>query len=146
VSQAQPKVRKSHVTWISDSESNHWIYERILNGFKEANDALFDFEFTNLQEIQYIKYNPFHYFRSHFDCSTEVTSKRKLGISIQLSESSDYLGGAMTVEAAEGTITLPRKAGTALIFPPYLKHQAKTVYFGSRHCLVTWVESERSFR
>lgn len=75
----------------------------------------------------------------HVDLGQGVTASRKLGFSLQLTESSAYDGGDLEFHNASVDKAGLREIGTLIVFPSYWLHRVAPVTRGSRHVIVGWV-------
>jgi PKHD-type hydroxylase len=64
---------------------------------------------------------------------------RKLSMAVQLSDPSEYDGGALQVMTSGEPQSIPKKRGMIAVFPSYILHQVTPVTRGSRQSLVAWV-------
>ena len=77
----------------------------------------------------------------HQDIGYGRSNQRKLAMTVQLSDPSEYEGGDFQVWIGgdESNIqTIPRKKGDIAIFPAYLMHRVTPITRGHRKCLVFW--------
>ena len=135
------KVRKSEVGWVPDSDEFHWIYKRLGNLVREANDQMWKFNLVGMAEqIQYAVYPPDggHY-NWHMDTGPGKFSRRKVSVTVQLCGSDEYVGGDLQIKIGAGEKNLPRGKGMTCVFPSYLLHRVTPVTEGYRKSLVLWV-------
>ena len=149
-------IRKSKTGFIESWNSEHlqlWNYvsSRLWNYINSANRTNFAFDVSYLDSVQYTKYESGgDYYDWHIDTFIETPNAfhRKLSITVQLSDGSEYEGGNFELNDGTGS-ALPqdslRKKGTILIFPSFLLHRVTPVIAGTRKTLVAWVEG-RHFR
>jgi PKHD-type hydroxylase len=144
-------VRSSMIKWIPTHNSTwNWLYERMMKLSVEANAELWKFDLrTALESIQYTEYYASE--NGHYDWHQdigpgELPSKRKVSITIQLSESGDYEGGDLMIcTGSNGSGKLdnneicPRGKGVGVLFPSYMMHRVSPVTKGTRKSLVLWV-------
>jgi PKHD-type hydroxylase len=116
----------------------------------EANDALWHFDLRSALEcIQYTEYYASE--NGHYDWHQdigpgELPSRRKVSITIQLSESDEYEGGELLIcKGSNGNGQLDanskcqRGKGVSVLFPSYMMHRVTPVTKGTRKSLVLWV-------
>ena len=109
----------------------------------EANDVLWHFELGELKEQ--IQYTEYYEDGGHYDFHLDVgggdpINQRKISITVQLSDGSEYEGGDF--QMLRGGIepeTLPKKKGAVIIFPSYILHRVTPVTAGTRKSLVLWI-------
>lgn len=133
--------RKSSLRWIPQNEKFSWIYERLADLTKIANDTLWKFDITSMPEqIQFTEYyeDGGHY-DWHTDIGSDFASIRKISITVQLSENDDYEGGDFEMLRGSGTCKSTRKKGSAILFPSYILHRVTPVTKGTRKSFVLWL-------
>ena len=131
------KYRDSHVAWIEPHPDTHWLYHKIGALFNEVN-AQCGFELLGLIEpLQYATYGASQHFDWHIDLGSGGACVRKLSMTVQLTDESEYQGGDL--EFLEGIEPGPRRSlGTVTIFPSFLAHRVTAVTSGIRRSLVAW--------
>jgi PKHD-type hydroxylase len=121
----------------------HW-----LNGFLyyfgvDANIFNFNFNITNLQQTEFLKYSKGMFYRPHTDISFDKNNSshyRKLTIIIQLSDIDEYDGGEIEIfDDGFERYKVPKTKGTIAVFPSYLTHHVKKITSGTRYSLVGWI-------
>jgi|TARA_B110000908_G_scaffold161538_1_gene206017 PKHD-type hydroxylase len=137
------KIRSSRVKWIPQDERFKWIYELMNKLIMEANKNLWNFDVhTMLEQIQYTEYlaeEQGHY-TWHQDIGPGNASKRKISVTIQLSEDDEYEGGDLEIWKGGTSIQkCERGAGVAVLFPSYMMHRVTPITKGIRKSLVLWV-------
>lgn len=75
----------------------------------------------------------------HVDMGRSYAASRKLGFTLQLSNSDDYDGGELEFYNVKIDQTSLRKKGTLAIFPTYWLHKVGLVTKGTRDAIVGWV-------
>lgn len=143
-------IRSSMVKWIPQNKDWDWLYAKLLEMAIEANRELWQFDLHSAPEsIQYTEY--YAHENGHYDWHQdigpgEMPSKRKISITIQLSESDEYEGGDLQIcYGGDGSgnlvdsTTCPRGAGVGVLFPSYMLHRVNEVKKGTRKSLVLWV-------
>ena len=139
------KIRRSQIKWLTHDQT----IRGILWGFvQEANRNAFGFDVTNVGDIQYTEYDEAD--EGHYDWHHDVhwsqdkAYDRKLSITIQLTDGSDYEGGGFEFcEVPNLDTDASKKLGTVLVFPSYLQHRVTPVTKGKRISLVGWFEGPR---
>jgi len=137
------KIRSSRIGWLNQSG---WLRDRLYGFAEEANRRAFAFDFTRCCDIQYTEYHAEEkgHYNWHIDVSftKDTPFDRKLSLTVQLSDPSEYEGGLFKIENQ----TLPewyREKGTVMVFPSYLRHRVEPVTKGVRRSLVAWFEGPR---
>ena len=140
------KVRSSSVKWVPQNNEWFWLYEKLSDYAVQANFALWNFDITQIPEqIQYTEYYASEqgHYDWHADIGPGLLSKRKISITVQLSEPDEYEGGDMEVfkgGSMNGPFDkAPRKAGCVFIFPSFLMHRVSPVTKGTRKSFVLWL-------
>src|SRR5260221_663144 len=81
----------------------------------------------------------------HIDIGGGCTASRKLGFTVQLSASSEYVGGDLEFRTIAGDREAFRRKGLMLVFPAYWLHRVTPVTKGNRQVIVGWIHGP-SFR
>jgi len=136
--------RKSKVKWLSYNDETKFIYEKIVNIMKDANNKIWNFNITNLVDsIQISEYNDDSEgnIAGHYDWHMDFgsnSSTRKLSLTIQLTNENDYEGGDLEFMIHRSIIKAPRERGLCIFFPSYITHRVTNVTKGTRRSLVLW--------
>jgi len=135
-------VRSSRVSWMGQHD---WVRNTLFEYVNLANQNAFHFSIYNKADIQYTEYHADekgHYGLHHdIDWSRSDGFDRKLSVTVQLSDPSEYEGGSFEFTEAEtpdDVISKPK--GTVLVFPSYLQHKVNPITNGTRRSLVAWFE------
>lgn len=134
-----PTVRSSRRGFLNKRPDTAWIYEKISDAVAYMNQ-FYQFHIDEVEGVQLAQYPVGGHYRWHSDIGSGAPSRRKLSLSIQLSDPSSYTGG----ELEFSTIKLDnnedlRRQGAAIIFPSYLTHRVAVVTKGVRWSLVAWI-------
>lgn len=131
--------RKTSITWIPKNNTTQWIYDKLIRMAKEANDSMFNFTITNLvDQIQFACYdsNVHGRYDNHLDVGAgDRYACRKLSMSVQLSDPTEYEGGDFVLTNNKRP---PKDQGNVIVFPSYLEHRVEPVTKGKRYSLVLW--------
>mgnify|MGYP003133429456 CR=1 FL=1 len=142
--------RHSDVVWLNDN----WIYKEIKPYIRKANiNAGWNFEWDQSEHFQFTKYKLNQFYDWHCDSwdKTYPNGKiRKLSITCQLSDQTEYKGGELEfdfrnydpymrdevehVKQAKDILT----KGSIIVFPSFVWHRVKPVTEGTRYSLVLW--------
>lgn len=130
------QFRDSKVAWIDPHPDTHWLYHKIAVLFSEIN-ADFCFELLGLIDPpQYTIYGASQHFDWHIDLGSGGGCVRKLSMTVQLIDGSEYEGGDLEFREP---IPVPQRAlGTVIVFPSFLAHRVSPVTSGIRRSLVAW--------
>jgi PKHD-type hydroxylase len=135
-----PDIRRSQVSWLSNTPETHWIFEKL--GFVAArlNSNWFGFDLTGFGEPLQLT----HYDQSengmygwHQDYGGGIS--RKLSLVLQLSDPSEYEGGNLQVKTGSEPQSVRKQRGLVAAFPSYVLHQVTPVTQGNRQSLVAWI-------
>jgi len=128
--------RSALTSYIPPCAARSFIDERLDSLVRSVNRH-YRFELTAFEEHLLIsRYHVEDHFDWHIDSVDKENSLRKLSISVQLSEPSDYDGGALEF-MPHGEVVFSRDRGTAILFPAYLCHRVTRVTRGVRASMVT---------
>lgn len=131
--------RNSNLTFLHPSGHTDWMFRRLSDTITTANQ-FFGFDLVSMNEgIQFTEYvAPDGNYGWHAD-SGPGTSIRKLSLTIQLTDPSDYDGGELELNPDGTPVTMDKVRGRAFAFPSWTLHQVRPVTRGVRHSLVVWV-------
>lgn len=135
-------IRESRIVWLPEDPAWRWVEERMARLLAEANRALFGFDLDGFDErFQIARYGAAEggHFDWHVDrAASGLARRRKVSISVQLSNAPEYDGGALEVFADGRLWRAPHAQGTAVLFASLLGHRVTPVTRGVRHSLVAW--------
>ena len=134
------------IAYLPPNNDTKWLYEKLEQLVVQANEALFNFSITNVTDlIHYVIYpeNGGH-LDWHMDIGKLGVNRRKLALTVQLSDPSEYDGGEFEVwfGGSEEFVEVPRQKGDVIIFPTFLMHRVKPIIRGQRKALVFWTGGE----
>ena len=110
----------------------------------EANKTMWNFNlYSVIDSIQYTVYSEGggHY-DWHMDIGPGSISHRKVSVTIQLSDPSEYEGGDLELWYGGGVIQIPKNKGLTVIFPSFSMHRVTPITKGTRKSLVLWLGGE----
>lgn len=122
-------------------EDNPEIYKIISGVINEVNKKYFNYDLFETLEIQVVKYNVGGNYNWHCDygVSANPNADRKLSLSLQLSEGSEYEGCDLIMcDHSRHYHTLERKIGCGVVFDSKTPHKVTHLIKGVRYCLVAW--------
>jgi len=144
VSNIDKSVRSSNILPCTYDSENGIYLNRIMNTYiTMANRECFGVQLNGFQEFQIANYSEGDFYDYHMDSNIfNHTSQRKLSVTVQLSDSIDYVGGDFEFSKDVGNLDKKklREKGTILVFPSFLYHRVTEVSKGSRFSLVGWYE------
>ena len=138
-------ARNCKAVWLDERGEFNWLYEAIY-GFVDEVNKDYQFNISELETPQYLRYRPLQRYLAHFDSAHDKVASRRLTIVVQLSPPRSYLGGNLRIWSSSSMSHAPRKRGMAVAFPSFCLHQATPVWLGTRHALVTWVRGPNPLR
>lgn len=133
-------IRDTKVGFINSEKIHNLVKHYLL----EANRAVFNFDVNYLPAIQFGEYSENSFYDWHHDINWQADSMydRKLSISIQLSDPSEYEGGEFQFQNIESPVNF-RTQGSVLVFASHQVHRVTKVEKGVRNSLVGWMEGPR---
>ena len=134
------------IAYLPPDNNTKGLYEKLEKLVIQANEELFNFSITQVTDlIHYVIYpeNGGH-LDWHMDIGKFQVNRRKLALTVQLSDPSEYDGGEFEIwfGGKEKFITVPRQKGDVIIFPTFLMHRIKPITRGQRKALVFWTGGE----
>jgi PKHD-type hydroxylase len=131
------RTRTCASCWLPKSQNFQWLYNYIAAVVDEVNNEHYQFDITDMQNLQVLRYRPLQKFDWHFD--TFDGSDRKLTCVINLSRPEEYVGGGLKVAGDWHGVEKSTHQGSANFFPTWIKHRAKAPLLGTRWALVAWI-------
>ena len=149
------RKRNSDLVWLNDP----WIYKELHYYVHEANRmAGWNFDWERSESCQFTKYKLNQYYDWHCDGwdkpyqrddvnNPEHGRIRKLSMTCQLTDGSEYSGGELEFDFRNLDPDKPRKPvkckeilpkGSLVVFPGFVWHRVCPVKKGTRHSLVIW--------
>lgn len=137
----QPELRKSTVTFIQPDDEGHTsLIHKIAQLAIQINQQRYGFDLSGIYEpLQIAQYGVEDFFDWHTDFSNGHASNRKLSLSVQLSDASEYEGGHLQFQINQNQINAPKSKGTVVIFPSFIQHRVTPITSGIRKSLVAWI-------
>lgn len=133
-------IRK--IAYITPNLESSWLYDLLFPVALKVNDQYFGFDIDVVTDpIHYVIYPENGGFLTwHLDVGKYRVNKRKISLTVQLSDPSDYEGGDFQIwTGGENFVTVPREKGEIIVFPSFLLHRVTPITKGQRKCLVFWV-------
>lgn len=135
-------IRISSIRWMTES----WIEDLLWDYVTDANQQSFGVAVENKAEMQFTTYDADRggHYDWHHDVQWNAQSDhdRKLSVTVQLSDPSDYDGGIFEFDDVKTNADFAA-SGSILIFPSHLRHRVLPVTSGVRHSLVAWFSGPR---
>lgn len=125
--------RKTHVAFFPRGS----LIEEFIDTYVKLANEYYGFELNSSEKVQFGVYKKDHFYDWHRDYSSEGYH-RKLSVSVMLND--DFEGGELEIQNLWGNkiYTIPKKAGSIVVFPSMLKHRVTPVTKGVRYSLVRW--------
>lgn len=143
------KTNNRNIAYIQPDGDSRWLYETLFPLAKQANEEVFHFDIDIVTDpIHYVIYpEDGGHLDWHMDVGAYGVNCRKLAMTVQLSDPSDYEGGDFQIwlGGSDGFVTVPREKGDVVVFPTFLMHRVTPITRGERRCLVFWTGG-RPFR
>jgi PKHD-type hydroxylase len=134
--------RRSFNSWIKQNKHTQWIYQKLTDLVLQNNERFFNFDLTMIENLQFTYYNSSEQgcYKSHTDpLNWRIPHNRKLSVTIQLSDSSEYEGGELKLYNSHEPTIIKKQKGMITTFPSYTLHEVTPVTKGERYSLVAWV-------
>ena len=134
-----PDLRSSSSIHVPRSVSRV-VFNNVMDLFYAAN-RFYGFEVYHDVQMELIRYDSDT--KDKFDWHTDdlpeddAKSDRKLSMSIQLSDFTEYSGCDLEIEGFDDLEF--RDQGSVMVFPSYMKHRVTPCTRGTRHVLVAWM-------
>jgi PKHD-type hydroxylase len=133
-------VRNSFVYFLPYT---HWIHGIVWDYVLKANREIWNYDITHVQSLQITKYGPGQFYNWHVDFSQNKNHPdyfRKLSVTIQLNDPSEYEGGCLELFDYYGKkIITERRKGSVCVFDSRTRHRVTKVKSGTRYSLVAWI-------
>lgn len=138
------EVRNSKISWIEYSEDTEWIYEKLFNYCKIANETMgWDFDIDGIYEpLQYTIYDDEsgnHFWYPDLD---EKTPNRKISMVLELSTPEEYNDGDLQFNLGGLILNVDKQIGNLTIFPSYILHRVLPITLGVKRQLVLWISGK----
>lgn len=132
-------IRKSEVWFLAEDAQTQWVFERFALAIGHLNQG-YRFELEGIDRgVQIARYVDRGHYDWHIDVGTAELSRRKLSISVQLSDPASYDGGDLEFHMPNLDRAKMRGQGALIAFPSYLEHRVTAVTRGVRYSLVAWI-------
>jgi PKHD-type hydroxylase len=135
--------RNSHTAFIERDSESEWLFARVWEHIVRSNRQ-YGFRIEGIEgALQLIRYREGEEVDWHVDGggAYDDGGRRKLSMTVQLSDSSDYTGGDF--EFLGGALhPFSRIRGTSIVFPSFIAHRVAPVTSGTRYSLVAFIDGE----
>lgn len=144
-----PSIRRVEQYKIELNNNSKWIFDRITKAIAIANHEYFKYDLMGItHELQLLHYksDDSGFYDWHTDNGPGHASKRKISVSVMLSDENDYEGGNLLVNNYGTVISCTKEQGSINMFPSFLLHTVTPVQKGDRWVLVIWIHGSQRFR
>jgi len=139
-SKVDENIRKSTIGWFPVRDETIWIFQRLTDAITSINKGFYQYDLTHIENLQFTVYKQnSNFYGKHIDAMYETNASRKLSLSVQLTDPTEYEGGEFHLFSGNDPMVLPKTQGTCLFFPSWSLHEVTPVTKGTRFALVTWV-------
>ena len=125
--------------WVPKSPNFQWLYNYVAAVTDDVNSEHYQFDITDMQQLQVLRYRPGQWFKWHFDTIETEGDIRKMTMVINLSRPEEYILGGLMVDGNWHNSEKSRQQGSASFFPAWMKHCARAPIWGTRWALVAWI-------
>ena len=125
-------------------ETSEWLFARLDVLFAAAADSFALPVGPVAEPVQVLRYDVGSHFATwHSDAGLDALDRRRISLSVELSERRDYEGGELEVvpDLVGRARSLPR--GSVQLFPSRALHRVTPVTRGRRWALVAWTGAPR---
>lgn len=137
---AADRLRITRTAWIERNADTQWLFDRMQGVAQSLNEQTYQYDLRGFSEnFQYTVYHGSE--GGHYDWHVDhgpLAVPRKLSMTVQLSNPSDYQGCDLQFCAGGNIESAPRERGTVVAFPSYVLHRVSPVVSGTRKSLVVW--------
>ena len=136
------------IAYITPMPYSKWLYDLLFPLALEANEKLFHFDIDIVTDpIHYVIYpEDGGHLDWHMDTGAYGVNRRKIAMTVQLSDPSEYEGGEFEIWfGGQQSVVVPREKGDVICFPAFCMHRVRPIKKGKRKCLVFWTGG-RPFR
>jgi len=141
--QINTKIRKAKISWIEWENENSWLFHKLGELAKDANNTRYQFQISGfLEALQYTEYTKKgDHYTWHSDFGKGKIAMRKLSQVLLLSKPEEYTGGELEFQGLIDA-KIPRTQGTLIQFPSFEYHRVTPLIKGNRKTLVTWLSGD----
>lgn len=142
-----PEARNSTIALFPGEPRYAWMIERVAGVVNQVNREHWGFELVGAERLQFSAYGGGEYYDWHVDLGAQPPfSNRKVSLSIQLNDPSEYDGGELEISVGTRNRIATRDKGAVILFPAYALHRVLPITRGTRYSLVAWIVGAQPFR
>jgi PKHD-type hydroxylase len=133
-------IRITRIAWLERNPETTPLYERLQHVVAKLNSEIYRFDVTDLERIQYSVYDGAEggHYGWHMDHGPHNLKPRKISMSIQLTDPSQYEGCDLQFQVSDKIGVAPRQRGAIIAFPSFVLHRVTPITSGVRKALVVW--------
>ena len=138
----KPEGNRSYVRHINPARENQWVYQKLIDAISILNANTYQFDVTGTDEpLYHVTYDGAEegHYAWHIDVGNDKQAHRKLSITFQMSDPSEYEGGDLEFNRTGKIEVAPKKKGQLILFPSYVLHRVTPVTKGIRRAMVAWI-------
>ena len=131
--------RSTNVYWLEPGRPEHdWIYDRLRAVTEEFNARTYQFEIDGCDALQLCRYGTEQHYDWHIDLTKGPYSRRKLSVSVMLTDPAVYEGGGLEFGNETYKRSVRPPLGDGICFPSWMQHRVVPVTKGERWSIVAW--------
>ncbi len=142
--ETRESLRNNSAHMLEPNEDNYWLFDKILELVTAANNAHFHVDINHFDAVQISKYEVGEYYNTHIDLGPGRLGNRKISLTLQITDPSEYDGGDLVMDFDD--FTASREIGSVTLFPSFLTHHVTPVTRGTRYSIVAWISGEHRFK
>lgn len=145
------QIRSADIYDIENNDKNRWIFEKVAMIVSFVNTVHFDYDILGItHSLQLIHYSSDMDIKGHYDWHIDAGPGdpvyRKISLTTQLSNSSDYEGCELIINNHGHEVIGTKEKGSVHLFPSYMPHKVNSITKGERYALVIWIHGSKRFR
>ena len=133
-------IRITRVARIAPTPEIKPLFDRIAQLVQRLNQENYRFDVRGLENLQYSVYHDAEggHYTWHVDYGADNPTPRKISLSLQLTDPSQYEGCDLQFQMSGQISVAPRRRGALIAFPSFLLHRVTPILSGTRKALVAW--------
>lgn len=145
------KIRSAEIYNVDNTEENRWIFGKMAAIVSVVNKYHFDYDIAGItHSLQLIEYISTEEVKGHYEWHTDSgpgpSALRKISVTVQLSDPSDYEGCGLFINNHGSIVQGTKERGSVHMFPSYMVHKVDPIEKGTRYALVIWIHGSRRFK
>lgn len=132
------KARITNVVWVDSMSPIGCVAITYINSANAQ--AGWNYNINSMESVQIGQYKKTGHYDWHVDIAMpdQNNMQRKLSISIQLNDPSEYEGGNLEFKDIPEKEQPKLLQGSIIVFPSFLQHRVTPIISGTRYSAVTW--------